>query len=655
MCWTRINKVSRTIWFLICGVGGGWFWCRLTFWNPLASLWVFSCGRHGPPCASSSATTWDGFADSMTPDYHTASRHHQGNLPANMHEQLRSTTKCKGLFSFYRILLLVAFLLGSDNWPLLAFPLRFVQWLFSNSHCSFWSGFQCDSRFSLSLLRSYHFSFSVNAPLIPSFGSPISQPPPYYGGVHTNSGKYKTYVDPTTYEDPYQALIEFTYDISPNDVFITQVIGGGEFGDVCLGGLSRNSPAAAKWCTANTMGRMFENEQYETVAIKTLKSGSSAKAKAEFLTEATIMGQFSHPNVIRLIGVVTSAEPVMIVAEYMSNGSLDQYLRNADQRGEKVHWDKINEMLYGIASGMKYLTDMGYVHRVSWRGDSIWNSFLFSGSCRPERLNRQRASLQDRRLRTVPRSSKRRICGTGVHYERRKDSSQMDSSRSHHPQKVHTFLRCLVIRSCHLGSVLFWWTAVLGLDESEGDQRSDDRLPATATDGLSNGTVPYCAVVLEDGETRKTNVHPAARHVPQVHAAAVTHRTRSGRAAETNTEPGSLEHLRSDRSANASIDRCSDAESRWLPPSDWSEPCVRPTRVQQHPHRSRSRKHFPLGSARIRAHSPGVLCNSRRSERKDLLGANFWNPPRHDTWNPDTASWRRFLRLIVSTVSFIYV
>ena len=36
------------------------------------------------------------------------------------------------------------------------------------------------------------------------------------------------------------------------------------------------------------------------VAIKTLKPGSSEKARADFLTEASIMGQFEHPNVIFL-------------------------------------------------------------------------------------------------------------------------------------------------------------------------------------------------------------------------------------------------------------------------------------------------------------------------------------------------------------------
>lgn len=39
------------------------------------------------------------------------------------------------------------------------------------------------------------------------------------------------------------------------------------------------------------------------------------------------MGQFEHPNVIFLQGVVTRSNPVMIITEYMENGSLDTFLR----------------------------------------------------------------------------------------------------------------------------------------------------------------------------------------------------------------------------------------------------------------------------------------------------------------------------------------
>ncbi len=39
------------------------------------------------------------------------------------------------------------------------------------------------------------------------------------------------------------------------------------------------------------------------------------------------MGQFNHPNVIKLYGVVTKVEPAMIVMEFMNNGSLYHYLR----------------------------------------------------------------------------------------------------------------------------------------------------------------------------------------------------------------------------------------------------------------------------------------------------------------------------------------
>lgn len=42
-----------------------------------------------------------------------------------------------------------------------------------------------------------------------------------------------------------------------------------------------------------------------SVAIKTLKVGYTEKQRRDFLCEASIMGQFDHPNVVHLEGVVT--------------------------------------------------------------------------------------------------------------------------------------------------------------------------------------------------------------------------------------------------------------------------------------------------------------------------------------------------------------
>lgn len=44
------------------------------------------------------------------------------------------------------------------------------------------------------------------------------------------------------------------------------------------------------------------------VAIKTLKPGYTEKQRKDFLSEASIMGQFSHQNIIRLEGVVTKCK-----------------------------------------------------------------------------------------------------------------------------------------------------------------------------------------------------------------------------------------------------------------------------------------------------------------------------------------------------------
>ena len=46
------------------------------------------------------------------------------------------------------------------------------------------------------------------------------------------------------------------------------------------------------------------------VAVKQLQTGASEVENIKFLQEAAINGQFRHPNVVQLMGVVTDEGPV---------------------------------------------------------------------------------------------------------------------------------------------------------------------------------------------------------------------------------------------------------------------------------------------------------------------------------------------------------
>ena len=46
------------------------------------------------------------------------------------------------------------------------------------------------------------------------------------------------------------------------------------------------------------------------VAIKTLRPSAKENDRVKFLQEAAINGQFRHPNIVQLHGVVTVGEPV---------------------------------------------------------------------------------------------------------------------------------------------------------------------------------------------------------------------------------------------------------------------------------------------------------------------------------------------------------
>ena len=53
-------------------------------------------------------------------------------------------------------------------------------------------------------------------------------------------------------------------------------------------------------------------EQEREVAVKSLADNSSEK-RIQYLQEAAIMGQFKHPSIVTLHGVITASEPVCIL------------------------------------------------------------------------------------------------------------------------------------------------------------------------------------------------------------------------------------------------------------------------------------------------------------------------------------------------------
>nr|XP_020441483.1 discoidin domain-containing receptor 2-like [Monopterus albus] len=114
------------------------------------------------------------------------------------------------------------------------------------------------------------------------------------------------------------------------------------------------------------------------VAVKTLREDANKNARNDFLKEIRIMSRLRDPNIVRLLAVCVDTDPLCMITEYMENGDLNQFLCSlrlkevadedvAEQKEKEKEKKSMVSNLIGmavqIASGMKYLSSLNFVHR----------------------------------------------------------------------------------------------------------------------------------------------------------------------------------------------------------------------------------------------------------------------------------------------------
>lgn len=102
-----------------------------------------------------------------------------------------------------------------------------------------------------------------------------------------------------------------------------------------------------------------------TVAAKTLNDhAADASASHELIAEASIMikvGQ--HPNLVSIIGVITSGDPYVLVLQYCEHGNVLEYLKHRFADGDAVTHSLKMIMAVEVAEGMEHLASKFLIHR----------------------------------------------------------------------------------------------------------------------------------------------------------------------------------------------------------------------------------------------------------------------------------------------------
>ncbi|XP_051267798.1 tyrosine-protein kinase Fer isoform X2 [Dicentrarchus labrax] len=127
--------------------------------------------------------------------------------------------------------------------------------------------------------------------------------------------------------------------LNHEDVVLGELLGKGNFGEVFKGTLQRDKTP---------------------VAVKTCKEDLPPELKIRFLSEARILKQYDHPNIVKLIGVCTQRQPIYIVMELVPGGDFLSFLR---KKKDELKTKQLVRFSVDAAAGMAYLESKNCIHR----------------------------------------------------------------------------------------------------------------------------------------------------------------------------------------------------------------------------------------------------------------------------------------------------
>ncbi|KAF7639540.1 hypothetical protein Mgra_00000869 [Meloidogyne graminicola] len=146
------------------------------------------------------------------------------------------------------------------------------------------------------------------------------------------------------------------WELKREDIILEQEIGRGTFGKV-FRGYGKNV-------------RSIMGETFGDCAVKTVPETASNAERLHFLIEASVMKQFNTSFIVKLYGVVSDGQPVLVVMELMEKGNLRDFLRShrpgAEENKENRPLPKASQYFNWaaqIADGMAYLESLKFCHR----------------------------------------------------------------------------------------------------------------------------------------------------------------------------------------------------------------------------------------------------------------------------------------------------